>query len=143
MSKSIKIFVMSLMMTSTVMMAVNADQMAKEDLSVKTVAYYEQQLPIKYTQLPESTDIQDRAVAMFLDHGITGLVLLILGWWYYQRQKRWDEESAGMRRELLEYVKADQTSDYEMMNRIDTSKQELKELIHQVKEEIMREIDRR
>jgi hypothetical protein len=115
---------------------------ADEEMNRKL--YYQPQPQQLYaTQLPESTDIQDRAVAMFLDHGITGLVLLILGWWYYQRQKRWDEESAEMRKELLEYVKADQTSDYDMMSRIDTSKQELKEIIYQMKDEILREINRR
>lgn len=88
-------------------------------------------------------DISDRAINMFLDHGITGLVLLILGWWYYQRQQKWDEESSIMRKELMEYVKADQTSDYDMMQRIDNSKQELKDIMMQMKDEILREINRK
>jgi len=105
--------------------------------------YYQTPPPPVYSQLPESTDVTDRAVAMFLDHGITGLVLLILGWWYYQRQKRWDEESAEMRKELLEYVKADQTSDYDMMKRIDSAKTELKEQMMLMKDEILRELVRK
>lgn len=101
-----------------------------------------------YQSPPQSSpnlmdNISDRAINMFLDHGITGLVLLILGWWYYQRQKKWDEESSAMRKELMEYVKADQTSDYDMMKRIDNSKQELKEQMMSMKDEILREISRR
>jgi hypothetical protein len=142
MSKSIKIFVMSLVMTVSTIVIANADKAMEEKYPLQT-GYYQQVMPQTYSQLPDSTDVADRAIAMFLDHGITGLVLLILGWWYYQRQKRWDEESAEMRKELLEYVKADQTSDYDMMNRIDSSKIELKELIQQAKDEILRELVRR
>jgi hypothetical protein len=49
-----------------------------------------------------------------------------------------------MRKELLEYVKADQASDYEMMAKIGDMKEEIKREIHSLKEEMfMRTFERR
>ena len=61
----------------------------------------------------------NQAIQMLLNHGITGLILLILGWWYYKRQASWDKESAEMRKELMTYVKDDQESDYKFIQKLD------------------------
>lgn len=76
----------------------------------------------------------DRSVNMLLDHGITGLVLFVLGIWYYKRQQAWDTESSSMRKELLEYVKADQTSDYDMMSKWQKNTDEVKVLRNEINE---------
>ena len=64
-------------------------------------------------------DYINQAIQMLLNHGITGLILLILGWWYYKRQANWDKESAEMRKELMTYVKDDQESDYKFIQKLD------------------------
>jgi hypothetical protein len=148
MSKTIKIFMMSLMMTFIFLFSLNADSLYPQNPSeyaqVAQLSYQQQLQPQVNNQASTELSASDRAVGILLDHGITGLVLLILGWWYYKRQQQWDEESASMRKELLEYVKADQASDYEMMAKIGDMKEEIKREIHSLKEEMfMRTFERR
>ena len=138
----LKLLLVSLLLTLSVILSVRADNLEKgysdwNSNPSNRINYEYRNPPPPSQQNVNNENVTNRAVAMFLAHGITGLVLLILGRWYYQRQKRWDEESADMRRELLEYVKADQTSDYEMMKRIDDSKQELKDEMIKIREELM------
>lgn len=111
---------------------------------IAQVSYQQPVQPQINNQASTELGASDRAVGILLDHGITGLVLLILGWWYYKRQQQWDEESASMRKELMEYVKADQASDYEMMAKIGDMKEDIKREIHTLKEEMfMRTFERR
>ena len=70
-------------------------------------------------QVDSPKDYINQAIQMLLNHGITGLILLILGWWYYKRQATWDKESAEMRKELMTYVKDDQESDYKFIQKLD------------------------
>jgi len=150
MSNSLKIIIMSLMVSYITMTTlIFADTMENNPFERQSRVYYTD--TIQSPQQQVESDPTDRAVGILLDHGITGLVLLILGWWYYKRQQQWDEESASMRKELMDYVKADQQSDYEMMAKIETHKNELKnemhdlnQKIHELKEEVLyRTFDRR
>ncbi len=84
--------------------------------------YVQENVHVQRNSVPIVDGPQDyinQAVQMLLNHGITGLILLILGWWYYKRQATWDKESAEMRKELMTYVKDDQESDYKFIQKLD------------------------
>ena len=90
--------------------------------------YYQQQQQYQQQNYQGIEDFSNKAIAMLLDHGVTGLILIVLGVWYYKRQQNWDSEAQNMRKELMEYVKADQISDYDMMRKWQDNTDELKKL---------------
>lgn len=105
------------------------------DSTVATESYSNSSV---YSSQYESSSFDDKSVSrrvidIVLEHGLTGVVLLILAWWYSKRQTQWDIESKQMRQELLDYVKADQASDYEMMTRIDKLTTEIHDLRSELK----------